>query len=47
MLFLMYEVDLLALGLLWSANGGGLFDSKWKDRLQNGLYFNMVHTVLA
>lgn len=47
MLFLKYENDLLALWFLWSANRGGLCDSEWKDSLQNGLYFNMVHTVLA
>ena len=46
-LFLKYEVDLLALGLLWPANGGGLCDSERKDGLQNGLYFNTVHTVPA
>lgn len=34
MLFLKDEADLFALGLLWSANGGGRCDSEWKDGLK-------------
>lgn len=33
-LLLKDEADLFALGLLWSASGGGRCDSEWKDGLK-------------